>query len=191
MTHYTLNSKNELKKFFEERKGTRKKYVWGSWDNIYDWSSDPETLSRMKEELLSCELEEFDDLEIFEYNSSEVVLYETPDINDYPPVKTGFVSLFLYDYIQRTTFFDDFTIADAFGAEAVKETFNRAFREWKHDVVFITELTMVMNWKLWIYYKKKNVNLSRVYEKLFRELEKYCDTHLLGEARIYYRRTTD
>lgn len=32
-------------------------------------------------------------------------------------------------YEPKTTFFSDFTIADAFGAKAVQDTFNRAFAE--------------------------------------------------------------
>ena len=33
----------------------------------------------------------------------------------------------------KTTFKNDFTIADKFGASAVKDTFNRAFNEWKNN----------------------------------------------------------
>lgn len=34
-------------------------------------------------------------------------------------------------YTCKTTFWMDFSIADRFGAAAVKDTFNRAFAEWK------------------------------------------------------------
>ena len=30
-----------------------------------------------------------------------------------------------------TTFWDDFTIADSFGISAIKDTYKRAFEEWK------------------------------------------------------------
>lgn len=32
-----------------------------------------------------------------------------------------------------TTFWSDFSIADAFGVNAVKDTYKRAFKEWKDD----------------------------------------------------------
>lgn len=37
------------------------------------------------------------------------------------------------DYRSITTFWDDFSIADAFGLEAIKGTFQRVFDEWKDN----------------------------------------------------------
>ena len=31
----------------------------------------------------------------------------------------------------KTTFWDDFSIAERFGLSAIQDTFNRAFKEWK------------------------------------------------------------
>lgn len=39
----------------------------------------------------------------------------------------------LNGYKPFTTFWQDFSIADRFGASAVQDTFNRAFAEWKDD----------------------------------------------------------
>lgn len=47
----------------------------------------------------------------------------------------------------KTTFWSDFSIADAFGMEAVKDTFRRAFKGWKDNYIYLTELEIVMNWK--------------------------------------------
>lgn len=47
-------------------------------------------------------------------------------------------------YKPKTTFWEDFSIADAFGGAAVADTFKRAFKEWRNDVVYITELAMVL-----------------------------------------------
>lgn len=52
-------------------------------------------------------------------------------------------------YQFQTTFWMDFTISDRFGIDAVKDTFNRSFRDWKTDHIYLTELTLVMNWKCW------------------------------------------
>lgn len=36
-------------------------------------------------------------------------------------------------YKPFTTFWDDFSIADNFGIDAICDTYNRAFQEWKTD----------------------------------------------------------
>jgi hypothetical protein len=44
-----------------------------------------------------------------------------------------------------TTFWSDFSIADPFGKDAVRDTFNRAFEEWKSDFRYLTDLVIVLN----------------------------------------------
>ena len=55
-----------------------------------------------------------------------------------------------YDLI--TTFWGDFSIADKYGIAGVKDTYKRAFSEWKDDYKFFTELTLVLNHKIWQHY---------------------------------------
>ena len=43
-------------------------------------------------------------------------------------------------YELQTTFWNDFSIADRFGLSAVQDTFNRAFKEWKENYKYLTEL---------------------------------------------------
>ena len=57
-------------------------------------------------------------------------------------------------YKPLTTFWSDFSMAEQFGIEAVKDTFKRAFEEWKGDYKFLTELVMVLNHKIWQWYEK-------------------------------------
>ena len=52
-------------------------------------------------------------------------------------------------YQPKTTFWMDFSIADKFGIAAIKDTYNRAFKEWKNNHVYLTELVMVLNHKIW------------------------------------------
>ena len=33
--------------------------------------------------------------------------------------------------VKKTTFWEDFSIAERFGLSAIQDTFNRAFKEWK------------------------------------------------------------
>ena len=57
-------------------------------------------------------------------------------------------------YEVKTTFWEDFSIAERFGLSAIQDTFNRAFKEWKEDYEFLTELVLVLNHKIWQYHEK-------------------------------------
>ena len=96
----------------------------------------------------------------------------------------------LNDYECKTTFWDDFSIADAFGVAAVKDTFNRAFAEWKDNYIYLTELVMVLNHKCWHHYEK-NRELSELYAELFYKAEDYAYENLKDEELNYYYRITD
>ncbi len=78
----------------------------------------------------------------------------------------------LLDYECKTTFWEDFSIAERFGAEAIRDTYTRARAEWKNDRVYGTELSMVLNHKCWYWYEKQNTKLSQLYAELW---EKYHD----------------
>ena len=56
----------------------------------------------------------------------------------------------LLDYECKTTFWSDFSIAERFGAEAVRDTYKRAKAEWERDRVYGIELSMVLNHKIGI-----------------------------------------
>lgn len=56
-------------------------------------------------------------------------------------------------YNLMTTFWEDFSIADKYGIAGVKDTYRRAFNEWKDDYKFFTELTLVLNHKIWQHYE--------------------------------------
>lgn len=93
-------------------------------------------------------------------------------------------------YELKTTFWDDFTIADAFGIEAIKDTYNRAFNEWKHDHIYITELCMVMNWKMFYWFEKDDSKYQLYYD-LFTTLDEWCMENLKDEQLDYFLKTTD
>ena len=97
----------------------------------------------------------------------------------------------LTGYVPKTTFWDDFSIADCFGAKAVEDTFNRAFRDWKSDCVYLTELVMVLNWKLWQWYEHGNEKLSELYKRLWEQADAYACENLTGEDLSYFYSTTD
>lgn len=92
-------------------------------------------------------------------------------------------------YHPITTFYEDFSIADKFGVNAIKDTYNRAFKEWKTDYKYLTELVMVLNWKSWEH--EDNSQLCQLYCDLYYELHEYAHKNLKGEELSYYIRTTD
>ncbi len=93
-------------------------------------------------------------------------------------------------YELKTTFWNDFTIADAFGVDAIKDTFERAFNEWRNNVVYVTELAMVMSWKSCAYYGK-NETFMNLYIELYYRVDEWCINNLKDEDLRYYFDTTD
>ncbi len=90
-----------------------------------------------------------------------------------------------------TTFDMDFAIADRFGVNAVKDTFNRAFKEWKSDAQYLTELVMVLNHRCWYWYYQNRKALSKVYEDLYYKAHDYAVKTLKGEELAFYLDVTD
>lgn len=93
-------------------------------------------------------------------------------------------------YKPITTFWEDFTIADSFGASAIRDTYRRAFDNWKGNYKYLTELVMVLNWKIWQWYEKNEV-YGRLYNDLWQKADEYACTNLKGEELSYFYQTTD
>lgn len=91
----------------------------------------------------------------------------------------------------ESTFWDDFTIADCFWEKGIRDTYRRAFKHWKNDIKYITELVLVLNWK-WRYRAGKwNINYSKLYTGLREEAHDRCCSNLQWEELKYYLRTVD
>lgn len=96
----------------------------------------------------------------------------------------------LTGYVPKTTFYMDFSIADQFGTSAIQDTFNRSFESWKSNVGYLTELVMVLNWKIWRWHEH-NDEYARLYDKLWKQADQYCMDNLKGDDLTYYIQTTD
>lgn len=92
-------------------------------------------------------------------------------------------------YKPITTFYIDFSIADKLGVKAIKDTYTRAFNEWKDYYKYLTELNMVLSWKSFEH--DNNREYCELYSDLFYELRDYCFDNLKGEELKYYISTTD
>lgn len=96
-------------------------------------------------------------------------------------------------YVPKTTFWTDFSIAERYGAVEVLDTFDRAFKEWKSNIEYLAELSLVLNHKIWYWHEKNNEYLAKAYNKLWQEIEDYAygEGNLTEEEQSYYFRTTD
>ena len=91
-----------------------------------------------------------------------------------------------------TTFWLDFSIADRFGKSAIRDTFNRAFEEWKTDYRYLTDLVIVLNHKIWEWYDKDHEHpYARLYDELYWKAKDYADENLKGDEFQYYWERTD
>ena len=94
-------------------------------------------------------------------------------------------------YEPKTTFWQDFSIADRFGLSAVKDTYKRSFKEWKTDVIYLTELVMVLNHKSWEHNDRGDIQLASLYADLYHETAQYAYENLTGDDLQYYLDVTD
>lgn len=94
----------------------------------------------------------------------------------------------LCGYEPKTTFYTDFSIADHYGIWAIEDTYKRCMTAWKDDVTFLTELVMVLNWKMW---RWSGHPYCDVYQKLWEKADEYAMKHLKGDDLMYYFETVD
>lgn len=93
-------------------------------------------------------------------------------------------------YKPKTTFWEDFSIAEMFGNDAIKDTYQRAVND-ACDYKMLTELVMVLNWKLWQHYNIGNEKVAKVYDELWKKADVYAQEHLKGAELDYFYQTTD
>ena len=96
----------------------------------------------------------------------------------------------LNGYQPMTTFWQDFSIAEMFSIDAVKETFIRVFEEWKKDYKYLTELVLVLNHKIWQWYSSDS-ELALVYNELWSKADEYAYDNLKDEEFGYFWMWTD
>lgn len=93
-------------------------------------------------------------------------------------------------YRPFTTFYEDFGIAERFGIPAVRETYGRVLKEWGRDHKYLTELVMVLNWKIWEHHEH-NESLALLYEELWEKARDYAYDTLTGSDLEYFFQVTE
>ena len=76
-----------------------------------------------------------------------------------------------YGHTYITNFHEEFDNADHIGTEAILETYNRLFEEWKSNKTYLRELMLVLNHRIGL-----------LYLDLFEKVHKYI-------KRMYYNET--
>ncbi len=84
----------------------------------------------------------------------------------------------------ETSFWQDFTIAEMFGLIAIRHTFHVAFKEWRINHRYLTELVMVLNWKIWQWHRVDE-DVSALYSELWEKADSWALDHLQNEELDY------
>lgn len=90
-------------------------------------------------------------------------------------------------YTRKTTFFSDLSIAEWYGLDAIKETFNDVMKSWINDPKYIAEFALSLNWKSWQHHAYKNDEATQLYIQLYYDAEEKIYKHFSGneEATSY------
>lgn len=84
-----------------------------------------------------------------------------------------------------TTFGMDFSIADAFGVEAIKDTYKNGLEYALSDAKYFAEFVMVLNHKIWEWYQV-NEEIARVYDTLWRKADNMINDKHFSKEEIRY-----
>lgn len=96
----------------------------------------------------------------------------------------------MLDYKFESTFWEEFSIAENYGRDAVKKHYDLVFSQWKDNIKFLTELVLVLNLKLFIWFKVDD-DLGKMYDQLWKETDGYAIDTLKGDDLHYYLHTLD
>lgn len=97
-----------------------------------------------------------------------------------------------YEEAQRrrpdSTFYADFSVADAYGEDAIKDTYKRAFNEWNGNAKMFTELVAALNHKIWFWFEIGVEEYAKLYDNLWKKADKFgCDNFKGDDATHFYQ----
>ena len=95
-----------------------------------------------------------------------------------------------FDFHFETTFWEEFSLADNYGSEGVIEHYNLVFNQWKDYLRFLTELVLVLNWKIYQWYQVDDT-LGKTYDELWKRTDQYVLDTSKGDKLHYYLSTLD
>ncbi len=90
-----------------------------------------------------------------------------------------------------TTFYEDFSIADAFGTKGILETYQRAKREWKHDYKYMSEMALIIGMKISEWSVKRNMDYVNAYCEVIEDLRGYIFRNFTYKQLDYFYGVVD
>lgn len=90
-----------------------------------------------------------------------------------------------------STFYADFSVADVYGPKAIRDTYARAFGEWKSNHKMLTELVACLNHKLWYWHGLQDMEYAELYDGLWKEADGWAMDNLKGEELTYFTMVLD
>lgn len=94
------------------------------------------------------------------------------------------------DFKFETTFWEEFSIAEVYGPDGIREHYQVVFDQWKDNTRFLTELVLVLNLKIASWYGVDD-NRGMTYDELWHKTDAYALATLKGDDLHYYLSTLD
>lgn len=171
---------------------------YDDWKENYSDEYTTKDLEKLKEEIKKYNLEtvlEVDngEYQILGYGNLQFCFNDTREFNKVTDMSINEFFNNLKDwnieettgYKPVTTFYKDFSIADQFGTNAINDTYNRVFDEWKNNYKFLTELVLVLNWKIYEHYED-NKEYAKLYNELYEQANDYAIYNLKDNESDYF-----
>ena len=94
------------------------------------------------------------------------------------------------DFHFESTFWEEFSIAEAYGPKGIREHYDLVFDQWRDNVKFLTELVLVLSLKINKWFMVDD-ELGLTYDALWRECDAWTLKNLKGDDLHYYLSTLD
>ena len=102
--------------------------------------------------------------------------------------KTAFEEMLGFKF--ETTFWEEFCIAEMYGGDGIREHYDLVFSQWKDNLKYLTELVLVLNLKIFSWYKVDD-SIGLTYDELWKKADAYALDTLKGDDLHYYLSTLD
>jgi len=94
------------------------------------------------------------------------------------------------NYRFETPFWELFSLSEGLSPETIRKNYGDVFPVCQDNLTYLTELVLVLNLKIWQWYKKDDT-IGRTYDELWKKTDAYALQTLKGEDLHYYLSTLD
>ena len=96
----------------------------------------------------------------------------------------------MFDFKFESSFWEEFSIAENYGSDGIREHYKVVFDQWKGNLKYLTELVLVLNWKISTWFGVDDT-IGKTYDELLRDADGYALNTLKGEDLHNYLSTLD